>query len=282
MKLAPDDLKKLASLATKAAVETGRFISETRPMNIEHKGKGGSLATEVVTEVDRASQAMILQGLESSFSEFDLGLLTEESPDDGSRLRKDYFWCIDPIDGTLPFIEGIPGFAVSIALISREGVPFIGVVYDPREHTLYHAIRDGGAFRNSAPWEPGDQGSRLRIFTDRSEAETERFKTMATGLEADWGTFGGGVMNAIWCLEHPPACYFKFPKTGTGGGCFWDFAATACIFREMGGVATDIDGAPLDLNRADTIDLSHCGVFFATHPALAKRFMSLKPEGNKG
>lgn len=276
MKLTVEDLKHLANLAIDAAVRTGKFISQTRPQNVEHKGNGGSLATEVVTEVDRQSQDMILTILEPSFTEFDLGLLTEESPDDGSRLRKDYFWCIDPIDGTLPFIEGIPGYAVSISLISREGIPQVGVVYDPWEHTLYHAVRNGGAFRNSKPWKLCEQGSRLNIFTDRSEGVLEKFKTMAEAMEGDWGTYGGGVMNAIWCLEHTPACYFKFPKSGTGGGCFWDFAATACIFHELGGWVSDIQGNPLELNREETIYLSPYGVLFATTPEIAKRFMALR------
>ncbi|MDF7809194.1 inositol monophosphatase family protein [Pontiellaceae bacterium B12219] len=274
------NLKHLAEVAIEAAVSTGKYIVETRPLKVEHKGNGGSLATEVVTEVDRASQEKILQCLEPTFAEFDLGLLTEESPDDGSRLTKDYFWCIDPIDGTLPFIEGLPGYAVSIALISREGIPFIGVVYDPVTETLYHAIRDGGAFRNSKPWKPdfSDTESKLTIFTDRSEGDNPQFQAAANALGADWGTYGGGVMNAIWCLEHAPACYFKFPKAGTGGGCFWDFAATACIFHELGAWATDISGKPFDLNREDTVYLSHCGVLFSTHPEIAERFLKLKEE----
>ena len=275
MNLTADDLKKLCEYAIEAAVSTGRYISETRPINVEHKDNSGSLAAQVVTEVDRESQDRILQTLEPSFAKYDLGLLTEESPDDGSRLVKDYFWCIDPIDGTLCFIEGVPGYAVSIALISREGIPYIGVVYDPVEHILYHAIRDGGAFRNSTRWKPdlSQSDGPLTIFTDRSEVEGPLFEPMARANDAKWGTYGGAVMNAIWSLENPPACYYKFAKPGAGGGCFWDFAATTCIYRELGAWASDAQGAPLDLNRADSIYLSHCGVLYATHSAVAQRFI---------
>lgn len=276
MKLKPDDLKTLCEIAIEAAVKTGTYISETRPANVEHKGNGGSLATEVVTEVDRESQDRILQILEPTFKKYDLALLTEESPDDGSRLEKDFFWCIDPIDGTLPFIERIPGYAVSIALVSRKGIPQIGVVYDPWEHTLYHAVRGGGAFRNSKPWKLSDGGDSLTIFTDRSEADIPQFREMAEALGGKWGIYGGGVMNALWCLETPPACYYKFPKSGAGGGCFWDFAATACIFHELGAWVSDIDGNPLDLNRADSLYLSHCGVLFATEHGIAQHFLALK------
>jgi len=274
MNLTMEQLEQLAELAIEAATKTGTYISKTRPENVEHKGKGGSLATEVVTEVDRASQDMILDILNPSFAAYDLALLTEESPDDGSRLIKDYFWCIDPIDGTLPFIEGIPGYAVSIALVSRAGIPQIGVVYDPWEHTLYHAIRGGGAFRNSEPWKISSCGSQRLVFTDRGEGEKSRFIPTITALGARPGRYGGAVMNALWCLENPPACYFKFPKEGTGGGCFWDFAATACIYHELGAWVSDAAGNPLDLNREDTVYLSHCGVLFATDPDLAKLFLA--------
>lgn len=277
-----DDIKKLCEYAIEAAVSAGEYIAKTRPLNVEHKNSSGSLATQVVTEVDRESQARILRILEPTFAQYDLGLLTEESPDDGSRLLKDYFWCIDPIDGTLCFIEGAPGYAVSIALIARDGIPYIGVVYDPAERVLYHAIRDGSAFKNSIPWQPdfSQPDEPLTIFTDRSQVANLLFEPVARAMNASWGTYGGGVSNAIWCLENAPACYFKFTKPGSGGGCIWDFAATTCIYRELGAWASDVHGAPLNLNRDDSIHMSHCGVLFATHSTIAQRFLQLHQKVN--
>jgi fructose-1,6-bisphosphatase/inositol monophosphatase family enzyme len=277
MTLTHDDLKTLAEHAIEAAISTGKYISETRPLNVDRKDGGDSLASQVVTEVDHESQRRILQILAPTFSAYKLGLLTEERADDGSRLENDYFWCIDPIDGTLCFIEGMPGYAISIALVSRKGIPVIGVVYDPATHTLYHAIRDGGAFRNTTPWQPDlcRTGAPPTIFTDLSEADGPRFASMACALKATWGTYGGAVMNAIRCLENPPALYFKFPKPGLGGGCFWDFAALACIYKELGAPAFDNNGLPLNLNRADSVHLNHCGVLFATDLELSQHFLKL-------
>ncbi len=255
----------------------GRYIAETRPASVEHKSADGSLATQVVTEVDRHSQALILDVLAPTSAAHDLALLTEESPDDGSRLAKDFFWCIDPIDGTLNFVEGTPGYAVSVALVSRDGSPHVGVVYDPVTHTLYHAVRGGGAFRNGAPWAlPAEVADgKPTIFTDRSEAERPSFEAIARGLDATSGPHGGAVMNAIWCLENPPACYFKTPKPTTGGGCFWDFAATACIYGELGAWVSDVQGTPLHLNRADSVHQNRYGVLFASSKPLARRFFHL-------
>lgn len=82
-------------------------------------------------------------------------------------------------------------------------------------------------------------------------------------------------MNAIWVLERAPACYFKFPKPGNGGGCIWDFAATACIYNELGAVASDIYGNALDLNRSDSAFMNHRGVLFASSADLAGRIREL-------
>ena len=75
-------------------------------------------------------------------------------------------------------------------------------------------------------------------------------------------------MNAIWALENPPACYFKFPKP-SGGGSLWDYAATACIYQEAGAVAVDFQGNPFDLNRPDSTFMNHHGVIFATNHKIA-------------
>ncbi len=271
MNLASSDLTRLAELAIKAATQAGKFISETRPVSVQRKAVGDSLASSVVTEVDEQSQELILQILEPSFAQYDLALLTEEREDDRGRLEKDFFWCIDPIDGTLPFIEGVPGYAVSIALVSRDGVPHIGVVYDPVEHTLYHAIRGQGAFRNSAPWQLAPPSEGVSIITDRSIAELPYCAEIAAELSATVKSQGGAAMNAMWCLENAPACYFKFPKAAHGGGCFWDYAATACIYNEIGAVATATDGSPLNLNRPDSVYMNHCGILYSTDFELAKR-----------
>lgn len=289
MNLTASDLIQLADSAIAAAKKAGQHISETRPLKVERKEGGDTLASQVVTEVDQQSQDIVLEVLAPTLSTFDLALLTEESPDDGLRLEKAYFWCIDPIDGTLPFIEGVPGYAVSIALISRAGVPQIGVVYDPVEHTLYHAIKGQGAFRNTQPWtlehNPA-HSSQLHFIIDRSVTEEPRYPKVIAELErigVELGlhsleiiTHGGGVMNACWVLEHAPACYFKFPKPQEGGGSFWDYAATACLFHELGAVATDLHGNPLDLNRAESTFMNHRGILFATSQELAEQIHTLQ------
>lgn len=286
MKFSADDLSELADLAISAATEAGQMIAVSRPTDVAQKAGVNSLAGQVVTEIDRRSEDIVLDALTPTLERFGLGLLTEERDDDGGRLSADHFWCIDPLDGTLPFIEGTSGYAVSIALVDRDGTPRVGVIYDPVEATLLHAIQGVGAFRDGLAWptEPLLHGDVLSVFADRSfltmddhDAVVDALGQVAhdmglTGVQVHAN--GGAVMNAWDVLTNSPACYFKFPRP-SGGGSLWDFAAAACVFHEVGAVATDIHGEALDLNRADSTFMNHRGVLFATDEALAERIRAL-------
>jgi 3'(2'), 5'-bisphosphate nucleotidase/myo-inositol-1(or 4)-monophosphatase len=284
MQLSADDLYLLSQCAISAALQAGQVIAnfDREKLTVNRKQAGMSLASQVVTEVDLLSQNIILKNLLPSCDIYDLALLTEESPDDAHRLEKDYFWCIDPLDGTLPFIEGVTGYSVCIALVSRASIPLIGVVYDPVQSVLYHAIKGGGIFRNGQPWQllkPSLNESVLTFISDRSFVKHPHYVNVLDTLKDTAKTMGykevkviqqgGGAMNACWVLEKAPACYFKFPCEHPGGGALWDFSATACLFKEISAVVSDIHGQPLDLNRADSTFMNHRGVVYASNAALA-------------
>ncbi len=286
MNASPTELNELADVAIRAATEAGRMIAQSRPTDIQHKPGTDSLASQVVTEIDRRSENIILDIVGPTLERFELGLLTEEQDDDQSRLTADYFWSIDPLDGTLPFIEGTPGYAVSIALVSRDGMPQIGVVYDPVENTLFSAVAGAGVFRNGLPLSTDAVPSSdvLSVFADRSFIDQDDHDDIVDELSqlarsmglrgVRFHTTSGAVMNACGVLTNAPACYVKRPKP-TGGGSLWDFAATACLFNEAGAIATDISGNRLDLNRADSTSMNHRGVLFATGEQLARQIRAM-------
>lgn len=270
------NLPALAKIAITAAKAAGAAINRytDREVSVEHKVGGDSYASQVVTAVDKESEAIILSHLLPTCKEFDIALLSEETADDGSRFEKDCFWCIDPIDGTLPFIRKVPGFCVSIALVGKDAHPLIGVVYDPSTETLYHAIRGQGAFRNEQSWKIDLKNKYLTYVSDKPLADTPRADEIRELLEGYRQQLGlseireisgsGAVLAAIRVLENGPACMLKFPKPQQGGGSIWDYAATACIYQELHLPATNFAGGPLDLNRAADSFMNHEGVWFGT------------------
>jgi len=275
------DLQSLLPLAIRAAKDAGRLIAEKRDTGFEVQRKEGadSLAAEVVTEVDRAAEAIIRDHLMPTVDSGKLGFLGEESADDGSRLTREAFWCIDPIDGTLPFIEGSAGFATSIALVARDGSPLIGVVADPVSGNVWAVARGLGATRNGEPFAASRASGIFHVYADRSFPNHPRFEEameamarmakelklgpVVTDMEA------GAVLNAMKVLENGPACYFKFRKP-TGGGSLWDYAATACFYAELGLPPSDLDGRPFDLNRADSTHMNHRGIVYASEKGIAE------------
>lgn len=285
-----------------AAIRAGNLITSYKDNNVicYDKSKDTSPApvsqsdnifpSQIVTEVDFKSQDIIVEALLPAIHDHDLGLLTEEGSDDGSRFEKDYFWAIDPLDGTLQFAEGKDGYSIAIALIDRQGQPQIGVVLDLVRNTLYHAIKGSGAYRNNVPVElpPLDHGRTFCHICDRSFTRQRIYEDLIEALEAmseklgysNFRTyeFGGSVMNGIRVLEESPAVFFKFPQTRPGGGCIWDFAATACIYNEVGAYATDICGESLRLNGGGTSYLNHSGVIYTGTKAVQEQICSLYKE----
>jgi fructose-1,6-bisphosphatase/inositol monophosphatase family enzyme len=255
------NLQLLADIAIEAAVSAGKIIQnyKNRDVVVEKKEGVFSYASQVVTQVDRECEHVILSLLKKTFTTFDIGLLTEETPDDNSRFEKEFFWCIDPIDGTLAFINKEPGFSVSIALVAKDGTPTVGVVYDPNTNTLYHAIKGKGAFKNQKEWKVKNTNNYLTYFTDRKLNDTPKLEEIQQLLESYKNknqltaikevSGAGAVLNAILVAENGPACFLKLPKKETGGGSIWDYAATACIFKELNLSATNFSGGRLNLNK---------------------------------
>ena len=281
------DLEALTREAAQAALEAGEIIRshQNRDVDVLHKEGGDTYASQVVTEVDRKAQDAILQVLGPTCEELDLAVLTEESEDDHGRLEKDFFWCIDPMDGTLPFIRREPGYSVSIGLVAKDGSPRIGVVYDPVHDVLWQATKGEGILRNGEPWTLDVSSEELTFTYDRSFADhPERDRVLqeledyahSIGLKKLVATqFGGAVINACHALENGPGCHFKFAKPQEGGGSLWDYASTACLFEEAGAVVSDVHGQPLDLNRSDSTFMNHRGAVYATDEDLAQRIREI-------
>ena len=158
-------------------------------------------------------------------------------------------------------------------MIAKDGTPYLGVVFDPSTDALYHAIKGKGAYKNGRPWTIEKTNDYLTYVTDHKLKDTTRASEIEKLLNKNVEQLNlkgikeidgaGAVLNAILVLENGPACMMKLPKKESGGGSIWDFAATACIYKELGLPVTNFNGEPLDLNRKKGTFMNHEGVFYA-------------------
>lgn len=289
----------LLPLAIGAAWEAGQLIEDEvlNPQNLNLKDGMNSLASSVVTEVDFKAQEIILKHLSHVSQEYHLGILTEESPDDGSRNKYDYFWAIDPLDGTLAFTRGLPGYSVAIALVSREGEAILGVTYSPHQKCCYYSSLDQGLYQLDYNQEPPlvhqlncpkrciQYEKELHFLFDKSYTSSEDFAFHWQKLETYFLSRGyhhlsfsddaGAVIKAIQIIEGVMQVdqatdwvYFKEPKISLGGGAIWDFASTASHLREFGLYASQYNGAALNLNPETSVYMNQQGVFYSNQQNL--------------
>ena len=137
-----DELLLVASELARAAGDMALAGRKTGLQNVQTK----STATDMVTEFDRASEKLIVEGMRER-RPFD-AIVGEE----GASIAgtSGITWYIDPIDGTTNFLYDLPAWAVSIGAEDSNG-PLAGVVYIPSLGEMFSATRGGGAYLNGSP-----------------------------------------------------------------------------------------------------------------------------------
>lgn len=136
------DLAELVALAVSAAEAAGALLRE-RAAGV-HRVESKSSATDPVSEVDRASEALLVELLTAARPED--GLLGEEGAD--RPAPSGYRWVLDPLDGTVNYLYGHVGWSVSVACEQRVGRAWeavAGAVHDPVHGETFSAVRGGGA-----------------------------------------------------------------------------------------------------------------------------------------
>lgn len=216
-------------------------------------------ASDLVTDVDRACEALIAERLLTAFPGH--AMLGEEGMAEGARRHErdadptqvEYLWVCDPIDGTTNFVYGVPACTVSIAL-ARYGEPVVGVIYDPTRDEIFTAVKGGGAFLNGRP---------VRVRADRSLGES----LLVTGFPVREGL---RAVNLEEIVRVVPLCrnlralgsaalHLAYVAAGRLTGFWehglnpWDLAAGYLLVCEAGGRMTDLEGSPYTLATADFI-----------------------------
>ncbi|MFH8407271.1 inositol monophosphatase family protein [Streptomyces sp. NPDC018019] len=230
---------ELLDLALEAARRAGELLRDGRPADLGVAATKSS-PIDVVTEMDIASEKLIT------------GFLAERRPADGflgeegasvtgsSGVR----WVIDPVDGTVNYLYGLPSWAVSIAA-EQDGETVAGVVAAPMRGETYHAVLDGGAFRNGEPvrCRPAPPLSQALIGTgfayvgERRAAQAEVLRTLLPQVR----DIRRGGSAAIDLCDVACGRLDGYYERGLNA---WDMAAGALIAREAGALTGGRPGEP--------------------------------------
>lgn len=203
---------------------------------------------DIVTEVDIASEKYVIDRIREQYP--DDRILSEESGviGEGSKGR---LWIIDPLDGTRNYMTGIPFFCVSI-VVTADGKPEMGVIYDPIHDEMYFASRGGGAYLNDEPIHVSTQeslrDSLVSVSWVRRKVDREVFVDYIEQISRDTSYFrrlGSAALVLTYIAAGRLHAYMQ------GGLNPWDVAAGVLIVEEAGGVVTDFQGEPIDLRNPD-------------------------------
>jgi myo-inositol-1(or 4)-monophosphatase len=217
--------------------------------DIEAKYKAGD---DPVTAADHAVDAVLRKNLLRDGE----GWLSEETVDDPSRLEKSRVWVVDPLDGTREFVQGIPEFCVSIAMV-KNGIPVAGGICNPATQETFFGSLETGVSYNGQPAAPSQRTSLEGSLVLASRSEVKR---------GEWDAFKGTSLNvkamgsvayklALVSAGLADVTFTLTPKNE------WDVAAGAALVMSAGGHVQTLENTPLRCNRKDPLrsGLIACG-----------------------
>lgn len=231
---------ELLEIALEAATRAGAFLRDGRPEDLGVAATKTS-AIDVVTEMDIAAEKLIT------------GLLTDRRPEDGLLGEEGASvegtsgveWVIDPIDGTVNYLYGLPGWAISIAA-RKDGETLVGVVHAPMRGEIFRAVRGEGAFLNDHPVRvrPAPDlgfalvGTGFGYLTERKIHQAEVVRQLIPEVR-DIRRAGSAAIDLCDVAAGRLDAYYE------RGLNPWDYAAGDLIAREAGALTGGRPGEPL-------------------------------------
>ncbi|MEB3222759.1 MAG: inositol monophosphatase family protein [Candidatus Sericytochromatia bacterium] len=241
----------MLAFAIELARQAGEVLKDgfDRPHEVRFKG-----AIDLVTEMDLASEAVILGGIRARFP--DHAILSEEAGADAGASASSsptYRWVVDPLDGTTNYAHGAPIFCVSIGL-ERDGERVLGVIYAPMLGELYATERGAGATLNGRPLNVSttDRLDRALLVT----GFPYDVQVKATNLR-HFGAFihqaqavrrlGSAALDLAWVAAGRFDGFWE-PRLAP-----WDLCAGTLLVEEAGGRVTGYGGGPFSIHGREVL-----------------------------
>ena len=196
-----------------------RDFGEIEKLQVSKKGP-----LDFVTNSDLKTEKIIIEELKKAKPNF--SIISEENGIEDNK-DKNNTWIIDPIDGTVNFLHGIPHFAISLALKSNDEI-VSGLIFDPIKNEMFYAEKDSGAFFNN---------HRVRV-SKKNQINDCLFVTggkMKNELDLPHRKSGCAALDMAYVAAGRYDGYFQYNLN------IWDIAAGIVLIKEAGGIINDID-----------------------------------------
>ncbi|HEY5627773.1 MAG TPA: 3'(2'),5'-bisphosphate nucleotidase CysQ [Nitrospira sp.] len=201
-----------------------------------HRKDDGSPVTTADFEVNR-----ILHEMQQSHFPED-GWLSEESPDNPARLKNARVWIVDPIDGTKAYVNRLPEYCISVALVEK-GTPVLAAIYNPSNDELFTAVKSQGLLLNGKPMDSRPLPNALpHVMVSPWEFRNGRW-TELDGLVQCRPMLSIANALALVAVGRTEA------TLTIEGENEWDLAAGVLLIEESGGTVADAAGNPFTFNQ---------------------------------
>lgn len=194
---------------------------------------------QLVSHVDRTAEEKLVAGLSEILPE--AGFITEEQTI--ATEQKEFMWVIDPLDGTTNFIHQLPVYSISLALL-HNGLPIIGVIFEPNRHELFYTWKDGGAFLNgrSIHVKQNDKLSESLLATGFPYYDFEHMQNYLNTLQEFLRTTRGMRRMGSAAVDLAYVACGRFDGFFEYGLSPWDVAAGVLLVQEAGGKVSTFSG----------------------------------------
>jgi len=256
-------MEPMVVMAARAAQLVGQELLKAHQnrhkldLQVEEKGIDGP-----VTRVDRYLEQLAIDTLRKSYKNHSF-LGEEFGFQEGKGHDADWCWIIDPLDGTLNFINGVPHFCISIA-VQHKGITQHGVIYDPVKDELFSASRGRGAMMNQRPIRVNVKDSLENTFMSVGHAYRAKrngevisyaknhFDSLLNVTEAgaQYRRTGSAALDLAYVAAGRFDAYFEL------GLKPWDIAAGELIVKEAGGTVVDARGGSESMENGQVLACS--------------------------
>lgn len=234
-----------------AVREAGVAVAALRHAGVEVTRKANN---DMLTQADLLANEILKRKLLTAFPGD--GWLSEESGDDAARLSCHRVWVVDPIDGTREYVEGLPEYAVSVALVVG-GMVALACVFNPETDEMFSAQRGFGTFLNGKRVQCKQHShDRLVLLASRTEYQRGEWERFSVDEVKPIGSIAYKLaLVAAGCAD---ATFSLGPKSE------WDIAAGVLLVTESGGVVMDKSRCTFVFNQSNVLvngiiaSSSHC------------------------